>query len=764
MNKFKVNLKNLIIKTKKSFDEINYIKKTDGSATAHWNEDWACHPNQRRIFLKFSAWVDNHNASQFDLVRTFAVETINRNLAPYYIVPQIQYAARAISSIRCEIWDIQQSDLDDLTYTFNQLNYSEKCAGIFWTWCKNNNLIPSYLITPVSKDSRERSYDEEEKRNADLLVSDEKVAAIGVTFNELYSDRGLETYGFQKHPQAYLAIAFATLSLATPSRANIEIWGLPSQRVKSHVNIETGSETHSLFWKGSKNHPDNRTHLLSELSDNINKIFDVIEPESLPGKILSYFMTNPSISLNKIIATYPKFNYKLDLYPNLNYELKTSIFHLGLILGLYANDPIVPVLGKHDTRIPIHHNQKWRKFKYLSDINCDEEIAKDHTIISLYYPDSSMSKQRMFRAFESVKQYLFKDENTTTLSSLTSLIINANEFLNGSTDTITKGKSVATKVHDALFVFTASTLGAHKKSKTNCIFDTKVIPIPNMYSLQISTERPQFSARWIRSALSCVGLENMAFNSHQLRHWVNHHAKESGIPISVINLWSGRKDADQAYEYIHTIDEDNAQQINSILVNKSEMEPSSEIKFISIKKIKDMRKLPATIMSEGVCTQDLVTMPCRFLNDFMTSCFGCQEMCYIKGDTQALINLKLDLEVQLARLSEVKSHPGFNVNKVSQEWYKTHFNKTAILNILIEVLEDEAISEGSSVRMSGDLSSLEFRVQSLDTAKVAVRQFVLEDSSKSLNKMLTNTESSKNTSNLRLAGLLSSYGVKNGKN
>ena len=152
-------------------------------------------------------------------------------------------------------------------------------------------------------------------------------------------------------------------------------------------------------------------------------------------------------------------------------------------------------------------------------------------------------------------------------------------------------------------------------------------------------------------------------------------------------------------------------------------------------------------MSEGICTQDLVTMPCRFLNDFMTSCFGCQEMCYIKGDTQALINLKLDLEVQLARLSEVKSHPGFNVNKVSQEWYKTHFNKTAILTVLIEVLEDEAISEGSSVRMSGDLSSLEFRVQSLDTAKIAVRQFVLEDSSKSLNKMLTNTESSKNTSN-----------------
>lgn len=764
MNKFKTNLEHLIIKAKKSFNETNHIKKIDGSSIALWNDDWACHPNQRRIFLKFSKWADNHDTNRFDVVRAFAFESLNRNLSTNYILNQIQYASRAIRIIQSEIWNIQQSDLDKVSSTFNKLGYNNKCASTFWTWCKNNSLIPTYLITPVLKDSRTRNYDEEEKRAAKLLISDEKVAAIGVSFNELYSDSGLETYGFKKYPQAYLAVAFATLCLATPSRVNAEVWGLPSQKIKTHVNTETGSKTHSLFWKGSKNHPDNRTHLLSSLSDNLKKIFEVIEPESLQAKILSYFMTNTSVSLNKIIATYPNFNFKRDSHPNLNYESKTSIFHLGLILGMYTNEPIVPVLGKHDTRIRTYKTQKWKRFKYLSDITCDEEIAKDHTIIFLYNPDADVSYGRLHHCFKSVKQYLFKSDNNTSLSKLTSLIVEANTFLNGSTDTVIRGKEVATKVQDALFVFTASTLHKYQKFQKQYIFDTKVVPIPNMYNLQISSQRPTFSARWIRAALSCVGLESMAFNSHQLRHWINHHAKESGIPISVINLWSGRKDTDQAYEYIHTLDEDNAQQINSILVKKSEMEPPSEIKFISIKKIKQLRKLPATIMSEGICTQDLVTMPCRFLNDFMTSCFGCQEMCYIKGDTQALINLKLDLEVQLARLSEVKSHPGFNVNKVSQEWYKTHFNKTAILTVLIEVLEDEAISEGSSVRMSGDLSSLEFRVQSLDTAKIAVRQFVLEDSSKSLNKMLTNTESSKNTSNLRLAGLLSSYGVKNGKN
>jgi len=761
MNKFEINLKRLIVKTKKSFNETNYIKKMDGSSIACWNEDWACHPNQRRIFLKFSIWAGNQSNSQLDLVRAYAFEAIHRNLAPYYIVPQVQYAARVIRTIKNEIWDIQQSELDEVTSTFSILGYSDKCARAFWTWCKNKKLIPTYLITPVSKDQRSRTYDEEEKRDSRLLISDEKVAAIGVTFNELYSDSGLKKYGFQKHPKAYLAVAFATLSLATPSRANIEIWGLPNQRVKSHVNTETGLETHSLFWKGSKTHPDNRTHLLSELSNNINKILDVIEPESMPGKILSYFMTTPSVSLSKIISKYPKFKFKLALYPNLNYESKTSIFHLGLILGLYNSDPIVPVIGKHDTRIPVHHNQKWKRFRYLSDINCDEEIAKDHTIIYLYTPDSNISMNRTHRTFTSVKKYLFKTKNKTTLSELTSLIIEANAFLNGSTDTITKGKTVNTKVQDAIFVFTASAIHRHYRLKKQFIFDTKVIPIPNMYSLQISTERPQFTARWIRKALSCVSLESMSFSSHQLRHWVNHHAKESGIPISVINLWSGRKDADQAYEYIHTIDEDNAKQINSILVNKSDMEPSTDIKLISIKEIKNMRKLPATIMSEGICIQDLVTMPCRFLNDFMTSCFGCNEMCYIKGDEKGLKLLKYDLDVQIERLGSVESHKDFAVNKASQEWYKTHLNKTSVLKVLVEILEDPAVPDGSSVRMAGDLTALEFRVQNLDTAEIAVRQLSLEDTSKSLKVLIDSTKTNKTTSNQRLENLLSRYGDNN---
>jgi hypothetical protein len=772
MNKFKQHEENLVKQAKHSFEKINFMHKCNGNGIANWSDDWACFPNKKRIILRFSKWVSSPQEDIFDVARAFAIEMANRNFAHTTIQISIQYAFRACSLLNKRIYNIEQESLSLLLASFSELNYSAKHANHFWDWCKENQLIPNHLIPPIVKDSRNRSPEEEDLRHSKMLISDDQVAAVGVAYNELYSDEGLIKYGFKAYPQEYLAIAFCTLGMATPSRLDAEIWGLPSQKIKTHRDTdkesdENSKESHSLFWKGSKNHSDNRTMLLSVLKDNVETVLKVIEKESLPAKILSFFMATPSLSLNQVIKEYPNYKYKIDTYPNLDFQSKTNIFHLGLILGFYDEEPVLPVHGQHNESIKVHQNKDWTRFNYLGNIDTDALLANHRSIISLYrksFSEFRSPSNFQHSVFKPIKEHLFNDKISTTLTQLSDLIIKANKFINGSVDTITRGKYVTIKVSDAMFVLTSSILNNRQKVQRDDTFATKVTPIPNMYNLQISTKRPHFNRKWIGSALALVGLEGMGFAPHQLRHWVNHHAKESGIPISVINLWSGRKDADQAYEYIHTIDEDNAKQINSILVNKSEMEPSSEIKLISIKKIKDMRKLPATIMSEGVCIQDLVTMPCRFLNDFMTSCFGCQEMCYIKGDVQALSNLKLDLEVQIARLSEVKSHPGFTVNKASQEWYKTHLNKTSVLTVLIDILEDDAIPGGSSVRMSGDLSSLEFRVQSLDTAQIAVRQFALEDSNKSLNKLLTNTKSNKNTSNPRLADLLSSYGVKNGKN
>lgn len=765
MNKFKHNEENLVKHVKHSFEKINLMHKSNGDGIANWSDDWACFPNRKRVLLRFSKWVNSPLEDIFDVARAFAVEMANRNYTPSTVQTSIQYAFRACSLLNKRIYNIEQEDFSRLSVSFTELNYSTNSARHFWTWCKENQLIPEYLIIPTVKDNRNRSPEEETIRHSKMLISDEQVAAIGVVYNELYSDEGLRKYGFKAYPQEYLAIAFCTLGMATPSRLDVEIWGLPAQKIKTHRDTNTESDesskkSHSLFWKGSKNYPNSRTMLLSVLKDSVETVLKVIEKESLPAKILSFFMANPSLSLNKVMEEYPNYEYKIDTYPNLNYQSKTNIFHLGLILGFYDEEPELPVHGLHNESIKVNQNKCWTRFNYLGDIDSDALLANHKSIIWLYR--KSMSEFRnpsnfQYGAFKSIKEHLFNEKTSTTLIQLSDLIIKANKFINGSVDTISRGKNVTTKVSDAMFVLTSSILNNRKKVQNDDTFATEVTPIPSMYNLQISTKRPHFNRKWIESALDLVGLKGMAFAPHQLRHWVNHHAKESGIPISIINLWSGRKDADQAYEYIHTIDEDNAKQINSILVNKSDMEPSTDIKLISIKEIKDMRKLPATIMSEGVCIQDLVTMPCRFLNDFMTSCFGCNEMCYIKGDEKGLKLLKYDLYVQMERLSTVESHKDFAVNIASQEWHKTHFNKTSVLKVLIEILEDPSITDGSSVRMAGNLTAVGFRVQNLDTAEVAVRQLSLEDTSKSLKALIDSTKTKKTTSNQRLENLLSRY-------
>ena len=769
MNKFKLHEESLVKQAKHSFDKLNLMYKCDGNGIANWSDDWTCFPNQKRALLRFSTWVSTPQDNKFDLARAFAIEMVNRNLSHEGIVISIQYAFRVCENLNKSIYHLEQEDFSILSTLFSKLKYSQKNANHFWSWCKKNKLIPDYLIISTVKDNRDRSPEEEDIRHSKMLISDEQVAAVGVTYNELYSEDGLKKYGFKNYPKEYLAIAFCTLGMATPSRLDTEIWGLPSQEIATHPYTDTESnenekKSHSLFWKGSKKYPDNRTMLLSVLKDNIERIFEVIEKESLPAKILSFFMTTPSLSLNQVMKEYPNYDYKIDTYPNLDFQSKSNMFHLGLILGLYDEEPVLPVIGPHDESIKVHGNKSWQRFNYLGNIENDTLIVSHHSIISLYRKSMSKFKkpsQFQHQAFKNVKEYLFKKQDSTTLFQLSDLIIEANKFLNGSVDTITRGKNVETKVSDAMFVFTSSIVNNRKAVQNDDTFDTELVPVPTMYNLHISTNRPHFEKRWITSALALVGLESMTFAPHQLRHWVNHHAKESGIPISVINLWSGRKDADQAYEYIHTIDEDNAKQINSILVNKSQMEPSSDIKLTSIKKIKDIRKLPATIMSEGVCIQDLVTMPCRFLNDFMTSCFGCNEMCYIKGDEKGLKILKYDLAVQMERLSTVKSNKDFTVNTASQEWYKTHLNKTSVLKILIEILEDQTVPDGSSVRMAGDLTALEFRVQNLDTAEIAVRQLSLENTSKSLKALIDSTKTKITSSNQRLENLLGRYGVNN---
>lgn len=750
----------LVESSKKAFDKAKLMLKSFDNDFASWIDDWTCFPKQKRVRFIFSNWVDDPQAQLFDIGRVYTLELVNKGYAPSTISVCSQYAFRALKILGKPLGLIEQTDLYELQRTFKQQNYSTACSGTFWSWCNEQELVPTFLVFPTVVESRDRSFEETFANRKKKLILDEQVAAIGVAYNKLFSDEGLKKYGFKSYPKEYLAIAFSTLSLSTPSRMEIETFCLPDQSVKEHTD-DKGNKSYSLFWKGSKSYPDSRTHLLSAMEKPVKRVLEVLRPESVPAKILSFFMSNPSFSLSQVMKAYPDYDYKLKEYPELDLNRQSSIFHLGLILDFYHDEPILPVSGSLSS--DSHSNRKY--YRRLSKVSTEDFVIADTSILPLLMGnlenDKWLEHCDVDRALAHLKPVIFEGRDLSTLADMTRAIIDANKFCNGSVDKISKGKDTTVNISDALFVYTTSMLrGVNEIERSNHQkFGMQARVIPYIFNLLISDKRPHLERSWIESALKLVGLASMSFSPHQLRHWINHHAKESGIPIEVINLWSGRKDADQAYEYIHTLDVDNAQQITSILSRKEDLEETKDIKFISIDKIKELSKLPANITSEGVCIQDLIMMPCRFLNSFMTSCFGCEAVCYIKGDEKALSMLQIDLTYQRGRLSEAKSSPSFSVSKAPQDWYKLHFDKVAVLHSLIDILTDDSIPRGSSVRLISDAKVVDFRVQNLDSGKVTVVRKSLGDSSKSLEKMLEKDIVQPVSSNSRLMNLLNKHGV-----
>lgn len=107
-------------------------------------------------------------------------------------------------------------------------------------------------------------------------------------------------------------------------------------------------------------------------------------------------------------------------------------------------------------------------------------------------------------------------------------------------------------------------------------------------------------------------------NPHQLRHWHNDIAEREGIPHALINLWSGRKNPEQIIHYIHTTDAEKASKVADILF--PETDENISIKVCSQQQLDALIQTPTTITSVGVCTQNLMTSPCTYLNDFITQC------------------------------------------------------------------------------------------------------------------------------------------------
>ena len=239
-----------------------------------------------------------------------------------------------------------------------------------------------------------------------------------------------------------------------------------------------------------------------------------------------------------------------------------------------------------------------------------------------------------------------------------------------------------------------------------------------------------------------------------MRHFGNTLADQSGIPHEIITAWSGRRNPNQTTTYIHTSHQERADRVSAIF-NLPEND-RREIRVIAQEDLIKLANLPATITSTGVCTQDLNSMPCDYLNDFVSQCFLCPEACHIAGDDKAISFLDKDYQYQNSRLAMVSADHRLPISLAMQRWYVVHSRNTYILSELLHLMKTSP--KGSVIRFSKNKS--EFYLSDLQNKLITNKLCVFPDFDRELKSLVESRDKDEVvSSNSKLQSLLSSFGL-----
>ena len=221
--------------------------------------------------------------------------------------------------------------------------------------------------------------------------------------------------------------------------------------------------------------------------------------------------------------------------------------------------------------------------------------------------------------------------------------------------------------------------------------------------------------------------KELVINPNSLRHWNNTIADLSDIPISIITAWSGRLDPEQTHTYIHTSEEQKADRLRRIINPSTDLTKES-ILVISAKELNEIRNVPATITSTGICTQELNVTPCNYLNDFISQCVMCRQSCHIAGDINSINLLEKDYDFQKERLELVKSDPRLPNSTAMQDWYILHTKNTSILFTLINLMKEH--TKGTVIHFTDDEKT--FTLTDLKTKNITKISFTLASPEKEI--------------------------------
>ena len=667
---------------------------------------------------------------QRHLLMAYAIElcagtTSIRNLAFKHAVVR-KLVSQLSDNIACGS-NVQLNDAIEKVAT-NHL--AEVYLASFFKWLISLNFIPPTL--KISK-----KYKQNTRFGVDIIehkinkIPETKILlALGAIFHDAIPP---ERERWNTHALTFQRDAFicsmTALAMSSPNRADAEQTVLTNQRIKKHsqksVNGEM-EEIHYLDWQGSKGFQNYHNHILAVMAEAVERSLEYMDVVCEPARVLARFYEKPLLPLRTILGKFCPSNENLKaLSPDMNKPI--HLVHLGYLLGFFDNGNRL-VRVSPTTKGAVRKNDKGNVFIYLK------------SIVSLQAEDMLLITSNCVHS-----QYLLGIDASPTLRKIfTDRTITVSQFqqqwLRHITDNLpgfpmgyNKSDQGQCQYKHALFSFTGNQLRDVRGGYLGESSHFSIVPLGSLGDIFSSALNPHLEKQIKDSIFARHGFSHeFRIKPHQFRHWHNDTAEKEGVAHVLINLWSGRKTPEQILHYVHRTHAEKTSEISDILFSETNQEVT--VKVVSQQEYEALVGFSSTVTNVGFCSQNLQFSPCEYLNDFATQCTLCASSCHIAHDKQALDLLKKDLQVQECRLAESEQHPSFCISKAMQDWFVVHHQNTAMLQELIQLMENKEIKEGSIIRLLAD--KREIRITDTQQKSVTVQRLALPNSNAALAKAL----------------------------
>jgi hypothetical protein len=691
-----------------------------------------------------------------DLIKVFIIEIFNLSLSSKTKSYRVSYARKLISSMHGHLYQQNSSSIIDL-FPASRIDFFIP----FLDFCENHGLIPKNFqhLRASIKDGRDRTGHEIDTKRRGKMVNEDVIKAIGAvyakTINSLINEPPEPGY-FRDAFASFMAL----LCLASPNRAAAEVPLLPNQKLMSYSEGDR-PKVFYLDWPGSKGFQDNRNHILRDLAPWVEKGLEFFSKVCQPGRIVARYYINPDQKLHTLLGDFP---IEPERKARLELDKKPHLFQLGYALGFYGIDDEVHVYSednsfKKDPSYPTSGNVLvtreccWQP-KKIPDLHT-EDLIPSNPYRNAIRPGVPKLLNCGFQ-HEYAKKFNPNGNHLISVGEIEGLLLEFHRrYFPSFPLGFSSGDQGQIKMDTALFCV----LG-HQYYGQSAIRRGGGTPGASSFYRFLTPENLAHNAAFDvghkGSLFTRHGFSSRIYlNFHQLRHYTNTLADRSGIPNEVITAWSGRKGREQTYEYIHTSHAERTSRVKEVQITTNET--TQPIRWVSRDDIEKKLNLPASATSTGICTQNLITSPCDYLNDFVSSCFMCPSSCHVAGDQTAIEFLDRDYQVQCRRLETVENDQRLTVSKAMQSWFITHTRNTDMLSQLLQLMKE--MPKGIVITFNKEAD--QFNLVDIQTNNIEYVAVKRSNAGLSLNKALERHKKSKKQpeSNKDLTNLLATYNL-----